>query len=229
MLGVTVNMLACVAGSLLGLLFRKGIPERFSEAIMKALALCVFLVGVSGALKGENTIVVIISMVLGTLVGTAVDIDGLLNRAGKAIEDKVSKNGNGSFAKGFVTGSLLFCVGAMAIVGSLSAGLTGDNSTLYTKSVIDFFSAMMLTVTLGPGVALAGVSVFVYQGAIALLAGVLAPILSEPVTNEIICAGSLMIVGLSFNMLEITRLKVANYLPAVVFVPVILWLSQLIP
>ena len=192
MLGVTVNMLACVAGSLLGLLFRKGIPERFSEAIMKALGLCVFLVGVSGALKGENTIVVIISMVLGTLVGTAVDIDGLLNRAGKAIEDKVSKNGNGSFAKGFVTGSLLFCVGAMAIVGSLSAGLTGDNSTLYTKSVIDFFSAMMLTVTLGPGVALAGVSVFVYQGAIALLAGVLAPILSEPVTNEIICAGSLM-------------------------------------
>lgn len=230
MLGVMVNIVAVIVGSTIGLLCRKGIPEKFSDAIMKGIALCTVYIGISGSLKGENTIVVILSIVLGAAAGTALDIDGCLNRAGDALEKKMSsRSGNSGIARGFVTASLLFCVGSMTIVGSLTAGLSGDNEMLFTKSVLDFISAIMLSVSLGIGVMFSAVFILVFQGGIALLAGVLAPVLSTAAINEIICAGSLLIIGLGLNMLGITKLKVADYLPALLFVPAVLWLVGKIP
>lgn len=230
MLGVLVNAVAVIIGSTIGLLCKKGIPEKYSGAIMKGIALCTLYIGISGSLKGENTIVVILSIVLGAAAGTALDIDGRLNRAGEALEKKMSRfGGNSSIARGFVTASLLFCVGSMTIVGSLTAGLSGDNEMLFTKSVLDFISAIMLSVSLGVGVIFSAVFVLVFQGGIALLAGVLAPVLSTAAINEVICAGSLLIIGLGLNLLGITKLKVADYLPALVFVPAVLWLVGKIP
>lgn len=226
MIGVIVNVLAVIAGSTIGLLFRKGISEKFTGAIMSAVALCTVYIGISGALKGENTIVLIISLVLGTAAGTALNIDGALTRLGENMEKRF-KNGNSSIAQGFVTASLLFCIGSMTIVGSITAGLTGDCEMLFTKSVLDFISSIMLTISLGIGVMTSALFVLVFQGGIVLLAGLLEPVLTAQAINEIICAGSVMIIGLGLNMLGVTKLKVANYLPAVIFVPIVLYISQL--
>lgn len=226
---VLINVATVLLGSLIGLLCKKGIPEKFSNAIMTGLALCTLYIGISGALKGENTIVVIISMALGAALGTLLDIDGFLSGIGDKLEAKFGSNGEGSISRAFLTASLLFCVGSMTIVGSLTAGLSGDYEMLITKSVLDFFSAMMLTVSLGPGVMFAALFVLVFQGALVLLAGVLAPVLSDAAINEIICAGSLMIIGLGLNMLGITKIKVADYMPALIFVPIILWLVSFVP
>ena len=229
MLGVLANTIAVLIGSAVGLLFKKGIPEKYSNAVMTGIALCTVYIGVSGSLKGENTIVIIVSMALGAVAGTLLDLDGGLNRLGQYLEKKFNKGGTGKIAQGFITASLLFCVGAMTIVGSLTAGLTGDNEMLYTKSVLDLISASMLSVSLGIGVMFSAVFVLVFQGAIALMAGFLEPVLTTAAINEIICAGSLMILALGLNMLGITKIKVANYLPALVFAPFLLRLAALIP
>ena len=229
MLGVLANTIAVLIGSAVGMLFKKGIPEKYSNAVMTGIALCTVYIGVSGSLKGENTIVLIVSMALGAVAGTLLDLDGGLNRLGQYVEKKFSKGGTGKIAQGFITASLLFCVGAMTIVGSRTAGLTGDNEMLYTKSVLDLISASMLSVSLGIGVMFSAVFVLVFQGAIALMAGFLEPVLTTAAINEIICAGSLMILALGLNMLGITKIKVANYLPALVFAPFLLRLAALIP
>lgn len=226
---VLINVATVLLGSLIGLLCKKGIPKKFSDAIMTGLALCTLYIGFSGALKGENTIVVIISLALGAALGTLLDIDGFLSGIGDRLEAKFGGRGEGSISRAFLTASLLFCVGSMTIVGSLTAGLSGDYEMLITKSVLDFFSAMMLTVSLGPGVMFAALFVLVFQGALVLLAGVLAPVLSDAAINEIICAGSLMIIGLGLNMLGITKIKVADYMPALIFVPIVLWLVSFVP
>lgn len=230
MIGVLVNVAAVILGSLIGLLCKKGIPKRIADAIMTGIALCTVYIGISGSLKGENTIAVILSIALGAAVGTLLNIDGFISGIGEKLESKFSGKGEGSnIAKAFVTASLLFCVGSMTIVGSLTAGLTNDYGMLFTKSVLDFISAIMLTVSLGIGVIFAALFVLVFQGALVLLAGVLAPVLSDAAVNEIICAGSLMIIALGLNMLGITKIKVADYLPAMIFVPVVLWLLQFVP
>ena len=229
MLGVTVNTIAVIVGSLIGLLCKKGIPEKFTSAIMTAIGLCTVYIGISGTLKGENTIILILSMVIGTAIGTALDIDGGINRLGDSLEKRFSRgDGQTSIAQGFVTASLLFCIGAMTIVGSLTAGLTGDNEMLFTKSVLDFISSIMLTVSLGIGVIFSALFVLVFQGTIALFAGVLSPILSEAAINELVCAGSLMIMALGLNILGVTKLKVANYMPALIISPVLVMIYSLI-
>lgn len=226
MVGVLVNTVAVIIGSLIGLLFKKGIPEKVSGAIMTGIALCTLYIGISGSLKGENTLVLIISIVLGAAIGTLIDIDKGITRLGEWVEKKFSSKGNGqvSVAQAFITASLLFCVGAMTIVGSLTAGLTGDNETLFTKSVLDFISAIMLTVSMGIGVIFSAAFVLVFQGSIALLAGVLAPVLSDAAVNELICCGSMLIVGLGLNLLGLTKIKVANYMPALIIAPLLVWI-----
>lgn len=230
MLGVIVNTIAVIIGSAVGLLFKKGVSKKFSDAIMIAIGLCTLFIGISGSLKGENTIIVILAMVLGAALGTAIDIDGAVNKLGLAFERKFSRgDGQPSIARGFVTASLLFCVGAMTIVGSLTAGLTGDNTMLYTKSVLDFISAIMLSVSLGFGVMLSALFVLVFQGLIALFSGVLAPVLTDAAVNELICAGSLLITALGLNLLGITKIKVADFLPALFFAPFFVWLLSVLP
>ena len=230
MLGVIVNAIAVIIGSSIGLIFKKGIPEKFSKPIMTAIGLCTLYIGISGSLKGSNTILLILSMILGIAIGTALDLDGAINRLGEAVEKKFSKSDSkGSIAQGFVSASLLFCVGAMTIVGSLTAGLTGDNQMLFTKSVLDFISSIMLTVSLGIGVMLSAAFILVFQGSIALLAGVLSPLLSDGAINEIICCGSLLLIAMGLNMLGISKIKVANLMPAIIISPFLYYLFSLLP
>ena len=185
MLGVIVNTFTVIVGSIIGLLFKKGIPERVTSAIMKGIGLCTLYIGISGSLKGENTLILIISMVIGISIGTLIDIDDKINTLGNFIEKKFNKGGGEvSVSKGFVTASLLFCIGAMTIVGSLNAGLTGDNEMLFTKSTLDFFSACMLSVSLGIGVLFSSAFVFVFQGAIVLAAVFISPILTDAAIAE---------------------------------------------
>ncbi len=229
MIGVLVNTLAVIAGSSVGLLFRRGIPEKISRAVMTAIGLCTLYLGISGALVGQNAIIVILALVLGTGLGTALDIDGAISRLGRWVESRFRQPvaGGTSIGEGFVTASLLFCIGSMTIVGSLNAGLSGDNTMLFAKSVLDLISSTMLAVSLGLGVLLSAVFVLVFQGAIVLLAQVLAPVLSQAAIAEMSCAGSILIIGLGLNLLQITRIKVADMLPAIVLAPVIVAVAGL--
>ncbi len=222
MIGAVVNTLAAVVGGLLGSLLKRGIPERFADLVQKGLALCVLYIGVKGSLAGTNTLVTILSLVLGAILGELLDIDRGIERLGAWAQSKLSRGGS-RLGEGFVTASLLFCVGSMAVVGSLQSGLTGNHETIFTKSMLDFVSAIILASSLGLGVCLSGAFVLVYQGAIVLLARWAAPVLSDYVVAEMSCAGSLLIVALGLNMLGITKIKVANLLPAM-FLPIVLCL-----
>ncbi len=229
MIGVLVNTVAVIIGSAIGLLFKKAISEKITKAAMTAIALCTVYIGVSGALKGENTLILIVSMLLGAIIGTAINIDGGIEKLGKSIENRFSNNdGKVSVAQGFVTASLLFCIGSMTIVGSLNAGLYGDNELLFTKSLLDFISAMMLSVSLGVGVLCSSVFVLVFQGLLVLLSSLLAPVMTDSAIAEMTCAGSVMIIALGLNLLGVTKIKVANFLPALVIAPIFCWLAPYI-
>ena len=219
-----MNTVAILLGGAIGLLVNKGIPKRFSGAIMTGIGLCVLFIGISGALQGENPIILVVSIVLGVATGTALKLDERLNSLGNKLEKRFSKSGDAdgkpSISQGFVTGSLLFCVGAMAIIGSIDSGLTGNHTIIFTKSTIDFISAAILAVSLGVGVLFSAASVLVYQGLLVLLAQLLRPLLDDPsLLAEINCAGSVIIIALGLNLIGVTKIKVADFLPAIVFAP----------
>ena len=220
MVGVLVNVALVILGSLLGLLFGRLLPEKLSKAAMTGIGLCTLFIGIQGSLKAESPLVLIAAMVLGVVLGTLLDIDGFVTRLGDKAQ-ALTKGRGGSVSEGFVTASLLFCVGAMAVVGSLEAGLAGNNATLYTKSALDFVAALFLAASLGIGVALSALSVLVYQGSIALLAGLLAPVMTPGAVTALSSTGSLVIVALGLNLLGITKIKVADFLPALIIAPVI--------
>lgn len=221
--GTLVNVAAIVVGSLVGLLLKKGLPMRISGALGVAVGLCVLYIGIDGCLAGENMLIAVLSMVIGAAVGEWLDLDGKLNRLGEAVQSRLQKGDKGpsTIAQSFVSASLLFCVGAMAIVGSLQSGISGEHGTLYVKAILDGISSIVFATTLGGGVILSVIPLFIYQGAIALLAQFVAPYLSEAVIAEMTCVGSLLIVALALNLLNITKIKVANLLPAV-FLPIAL-------
>lgn len=224
MLGVLVNVGTVLAGSLVGLFLKRGITEKVTEALMIGIGLCTVFIGISGALQGENTLVLILSMAIGSVIGTLLDIDKQLNRLASYVEARFKqKDGQVTVAEGFVTASLLFCVGAMTIVGSLQAGLTGDCEMLFTKATLDLISSCVLAASLGIGVLLADIFVLVFQGGIVLLAGFVAPFLTDYAIAEMTCAGSVLIIALGLNLIGVTKIKVANYLP-VIFIPPILCL-----
>ena len=221
MLGTIVNCIAILLGCSIGLIAKGKIPERVSKTIMNGLALCIIYIGVSGALKGEDTLQMIICIALGALIGELIDIDKWLINLGNYIESKVGKkNEKVSIAEGFVSASLLFCVGAMALVGALESGLQGNHTTLFAKSVLDGISAIIFASTLGIGVMLSAIAVFIYQGVITMGAGLLSGVLSTVVITNMSAVGSLLILGLGLNMLGVTKIKVANLLPAL-FIPII--------
>lgn len=222
MFGVIVNVITVILGSLAGLLFKKGIPERVRSAAMTGLGACTLYIGITGSLEGENVLIVIASVVLGAIVGTLIDIDGAINTLAKNVETKFKKEGQSvSIAEGIVTATLLFCVGAMTVTGSIQAGLTGDNSILITKATLDLVSSMILASSLGLGVLLSAVSVFVIQGGLVLLAGLVAPFMTVGAIGEMTCTGSILIIMIGTNLMGITKIKVADFLPAIVFAPVI--------
>lgn len=226
LIGTTVNALAILAGSAVGLFFAhaarrgtggSGLGERLRTTLMNGVALCVLYIGVSGCLDGQSTLTAIISMVLGALVGETLDLDRRMQALGDWVQEKTKRlplGGSSSVSEGFVTASLLFCVGAMAIVGSLQDGLTGDHSTLFAKALLDGVSAVVFASSLGVGVAFSAVAVFLYQGCIAALASLISPLLDSAVIAEMTCVGSLLIIALSLNMLDVTKIKVMNLTPA---------------
>lgn len=214
MLGTVVNTLAIIFGTLLGLVFRGGIREKYKKTMMDAMGMSVFLIGIMGAIKTNQLLVLIISLALGSVAGEAIDIENKLENLGKLIEQKTA-NLSGDVAKGFVTGSLVFCVGSMAIVGSLESGLTGNHQTLFAKSVLDGIMSIVFGSTMGIGVAFSGVAVFLYQGIITLAASFLKQILVESVVNELSAVGSVLIMAIGFNMLGIKKIRVGNMLPAI--------------
>ncbi|WML33871.1 DUF554 domain-containing protein [Clostridium sp. OS1-26] len=218
LLGTIVNFSAIIVGSLIGLLVKGGVPEKISNTIMQGLALCVIYIGISGAIKGSNVMLIIISSVIGGFIGELIDIDNLLKKLGDKIENKFKGKGI-KISEGFVTASLLFCVGSMAIVGSLESGLQGNNKILFAKSMLDGVASIIFSSTLGVGVMLSSVSVLLYQGIITIAASGLKTILIQSVITDMTAIGSLLIMGIGFNTLGISKIKVANLLPAV-FIPI---------
>ena len=236
--GTIINSLAILAGSLLGLVLQAathrsskdvdvgGIGGRLQTIVMEGMSLCVLYIGISGSLKGQNTLIAIISIAIGAVVGELLDLDRRMHTLGDWVQAKTARlihtqEGAPSVADGFVAASLLFCVGAMAIVGSLENGLTGNYDTLKAKSVIDGITAIVFASSLGVGVAFSAAAIFLYQGAISLAAGLLSPLLSDTVIAEMTCVGSLLIVALGLNMLNVTKIKVMNLVPAI-FLPILL-------
>lgn len=225
MLGTLVNCATVIIGSLIGIFLHRGLPERFSSTIMQGVALCVLYIGISGTLDCENIIVVIISIVLGAIIGLLLHLDDRLNQLGLWIQNKFQKDGKrqSPIAEAFVSASILFCVGAMAIVGSLQSGLTGNHEMLFTKSILDGISSIIFASSLGLGTIFSVIPILLYQGSITLLAQWAAPFLSNEVVADMTCAGSLLIIAIALNMLKITNIKVADYLPAI-FIPIIIYL-----
>ncbi len=229
MLGVLVNTLAVIVGSTVGLLFKKVIPQKISGGVMTALGLCTVYIGVDGMLTDTNVLLVIAAMVLGAIVGFLLNIDGGIEKLGKIIEGRVAgRSAAGTVAQGFMTASLVFCVGAMTVVGSLNSGISGDHTLIFTKSLLDLCSSMMLAASLGVGVLFASAFVFVFQGALVLFARFLQPVLSDGAVTAMVCVGSLMILALGLNLINVTKIKVANFLPSLVFAPLLWWLFSLI-
>lgn len=233
-LGVIVNGLVIVGASFAALILKKFIMkfdknnkvEKISDTIMSGLALCIIYMGISGAIECQHVLICIISMVVGGLIGELIDIDKGLNSLGDKIEEKLNKGKvdvskeKVSISQGFVSASLLFCVGAMAVVGALNSGLFGNNDTLFAKSALDGVSSFLFSLTMGIGVLLSAVAVFLYEGIIACGAFLLKGVLSTAVITEMNAVGSLLILALGINMILKANIKVANLLPAM-FVPII--------
>lgn len=232
-IGTLINVTAIVVGTTVGLLIKGGLPQRFQDIIMTAAGLVTTFIGLSGALAGlltvdgsglaaQNTMLIIGALFMGALIGEWINIELKLEGVGEWCRSRIPSGNKGSstFVEGFVTSSLLFCVGAMAIVGALEDGLNHNFSTLFAKSVIDGVVAVVFAATLGVGVYLSALAVLVYQGSITLLAGVIRPYLSETVIGQMSCVGSILIFALGINMLLNKKLKIGNLLPAM-FIPLI--------
>lgn len=241
-LGTIVNAAAVIVGSILGLVLKFGIPERFKSTIMQAISLSVIFIGISGVLQGifkvlnsgkidrQYIMLMIFSLVIGGLVGETLKIEDFLDKLGERIKkavSKVIKSENSTFTEGFVTASLVFCVGAMAIVGSLEDGLNRNFAVLFAKSILDGVTSVVFSATLGIGVMFSSVVVLLYQGAITLLAGLLKPLLTDTVVLQMSMVGSVLIFAIGLNMLGVSKIKVGNLLPAI-FVPAVWYVVNLL-
>ncbi len=220
MLGTIVNALAIIAGSLLGLLFSKGIPDNYKEIILSGVGLSVVLIGIRSALVSDNLMVIIFSVIVGALLGEWLQIEKKLESLGAFLESKVAAKSDDSksFARGFVTASLVFCVGSMAIVGSLESGLTGNHQTLFAKSVLDGVTSIIFASAMGLGVMFSSIAVFVYQGVITITAVFMKSFLVPATIEQMTSVGGLLIMAIGFNMLKVTAIRVGNLLPAI-FLP----------
>ena len=227
MLSVLVNTLTVLAGSLIGILFRNHIKESLRESIMKALGLCTILIGIMSAIETKELLCLIICMVLGTLMGELLRIDDGIEHAGDAIKAKLPKRNAGnsgmeSFTDGFVSASILFCIGSMTIVGSLEAGIRHNYSIIFAKSMMDFVSSMAFGAAMGFGVTCSAAFVFLFQGSLVMLASWVGSALSDAVVTEMSAVGGVILIGMGLNLAGCTRerIRVANMLPAI-FLPIL--------
>lgn len=218
--GVAVNFAAVAAGSLIGLFFKNKLKEKYHTALVDAIALGVISIGASYVIKTENILVLIISLIAGTLAGTFLGIDERLDSLGERLKKRL-KSEEGAFSEGFAGASILFCVGSMAVLGCLGSALSGDDSILLTKSVMDGVSAVFLASALGAGVFFSAFSVLLYQGLLTLLFRLFAGGLDPAAINEMSAAGGAILIGIAFNMLGIKKIKAADMVLSL-FIPLAL-------
>ncbi|MDR0897272.1 MAG: DUF554 domain-containing protein [Oscillospiraceae bacterium] len=233
MLGTLINVALVLLGGGLGLWVGRYIAPRFRDTVMQGLGLCVMLIGLDGALGTADVLAVILCVVLGALLGEGINIEKRLESLGTMMERAVARGQKpGGFVRGFTAASLLFCVGAMSIVGPLESGLSGNHTTQIAKGVMDGVASVFLAAALGPGVLGSALVIFLYQGGITLGATFLAPLLTDAIVREMSAVGGLVIVGIGLNMLEITRIRVGNLLPAILlpmgYVPLAAWLGSIL-
>ena len=236
LIATVVNAILVLLGSGLGLLLSNRLSSRLTTSVTRALGLCTLVIGIQSAVSTQNTLCVIICMVIGTLLGELLKIEDRLDGVGEFLRLKLlRKGGNNRFTEGFVSASVLFCVGSMAIMGSIEAGLNHNYGILISKGVIDGVTAITFAATMGIGVAFAALPIFLYQGALTLLAAAVGPMLSSAAINELSAVGGAIIIGISVNMLELgqTKIRVGNMLPAVflpfLYIPLADWIQTLIP
>ncbi len=222
--GAVVNFASIVLGAGLGMLLRMGISTACKDTIMQAMGLAVLLIGAKMAFASQNTVIVVLSLAVGAVLGEALALDRRLECFGVWLTNSVGSR-FGNIGKGFVTASLVYCIGAMAIVGSIQEGLTGDASIIYAKSLIDGTISIIFAASLGIGVMLAAVPVFIYQGTITLAAGVLQEFVTDPMLAEISGTGGVLIVAIALNMLNLCKIKLANLLPSLPLAAFFVWLD----
>ena len=236
MVAVLVNVGAVLLGSVIGLVFRNKINEKFTKAVISALALITIPIGLGSALKTSDIMCIIICLSLGTILGELIRIDDGIEFAGNFIKTKFVKdtNNESTFTEGFLTSCIVFCVGSMTIMGSFEAGINGDNSIIFAKSALDLVSAVMFAAAMGHGVPFSALFVLIFQGSLTMLAGFLAPYLSALVVTEMSAVGGVILIGMGINMLELPpkRIKIANMLPGIflpiAYVPLSNWIASLI-
>lgn len=231
MLGTYVNMAAILAGTLAGLIFRKGLPQRFKDILMQAIGMATLFIGSATALGGllnpeSEPLLFIISLALGGVLGELFKIEQGLEKMGNRLQKQMGEQ-HGRISEAFVTSSLLFCIGSMAIVGSMKSGLEGDHSILYAKSILDGIASMVLASTLGIGVLFSILSVLLYQGGLTLLSGFLEPWISEAMIREMSNVGGILIFGIGLSLLKIKEIRTGNLLPALFLPPLYLVLKSL--
>lgn len=219
-LGSIVNAAAIILGSLIGCWLQSRFPERIRAIVFQGLGLCVLLIGIQMALKVENILIVIFAVLLGGITGELARLDTLFERLGNRFK-KIVGSKNPKFTEGLITASLIYCIGAMAIIGSLEEGISGDPTVLYTKSILDGFASVALAATYGAGVLFSSIPVFLYQGSMTVGAGFFQQYFSEMMIAQVTACGGLLIVGIGINLLELTEIKLANLLPALAYVVVL--------
>ncbi len=231
MTGTLINIAAVIVGSIIGLIFGARIPNKLKETVIAGMGLFTTAMGLQMFLKTENALIVLGAVLIGTLLGEWWHIEDGLHKLGEFLEKRFSReedDGSNKFVRGFLTASLLFCIGPIAILGSIQDGLTGDYNLLAVKSVLDGFASIAFASTLGIGVAFSALVLFVYQGGISLLAGLLNAIVNASMMNELTAAGGVLLMGVGIsNLLEIKKMRVGNMLPALVIAPLIVWVLGL--
>lgn len=232
-IGTIVNTLVVVAGGGIGLLLKQGIKDRFKEILLQALGVSTMLIGISGALRGvlvvdgmllatRNTLLMILCLVLGVILGEWINIDRWMQRLGQYLKRKVRvSDKDNNFAKGFVTTTIIICTGAMAIVGSFQDALLGDPSMLFAKSALDGVIATILASNYGVGVLFSAIPLLIYQGSLTVLASWIRPILSDLMLFNISFVGSILVLLIGINMLFDKRIRIANFLPAIILAAVL--------
>ncbi|MBR3288256.1 MAG: DUF554 domain-containing protein [Lachnospiraceae bacterium] len=223
MLGVLVNTIAIVIGAIIGVIFKKALSEKVTSAVMISMGIATFIIGLQAALKVEKTLLLVISIAVGTAIGTIIDIDKYVNKLGeylkKVFASKSKSESSAKFAEAFASSSILFAVGAMSVLGSIDAGLKHDYNILFIKSTMDFVASIMYTASLGIGVAFSAITILVFQGLVALFASNLKFLVDNPgMMNEFSAVGNLLVMTIGLNLMGVTKVKVANMLPAIVIV-----------
>ncbi len=227
MKGTIVNTIAVIAGGTVGMLIGRRFPQKIREAIIQGVGLFTLLLGVSMILKSEDIIIIFISLILGIITGEALKLEEHLLNLLERVKSRVSPN-SPKFVEGFITATLVFCVGAMTIVGSIEEGLTGNATLLYTKSLMDGVTSITLASGLGVGVVLSSISVFLIQGGLTLLGSNLQFLMTPLYINVLTATGGLLIIAIGFELIGIKKLRILNMLPSLFYAPFIMFIKSLI-